>query len=87
VALLGSAPELHAAIPVLVTEMADHVMRALARRQGREEPTGRDGVLSGVIVSAVWAASPWWFGNQGRPISELVGEAFDLVATPNGPHP
>lgn len=86
-ALLGSTPELDPAVPVLVNALADDVMVALARRQGREEPSFRDGVMSRVIVTAAWAASQWWFGNQSRPISEWVAEAFDIVDTPNGPRP
>lgn len=81
VALIGNTPELEAAIPVLVNEIADHVMGALARRQRRDEPSYRDGVMSRVIVSTVWAASQWWFGDQSRPISDLVGEAFDIIET------
>lgn len=77
--LIGRTPELDSAVPGLVNEMADHVMDALAARQRRPEPSFRDGVMSRVIVSTVWAASQWWFGNKARPIAELVSEAFDIV--------
>ena len=79
VALIGSTPELEAVIPILVNEIADQVMDALAARQSRLEPSFRDGVMSRVIVSTVWAASQWWFGDQDRPIAELVAQAFDIV--------
>lgn len=85
--LLGTTPDLDQAIPLLVNALADDIMFALARRQGRDEPSFRDGVMGRVIATAMWAASQWWFGNPSRPISEWAAEAFDIVATPNGLRP